>query len=122
MALLSCARSQVGTLVLIAVMGAGCVSPVFNGAFTLSTSAAATKNLERLGRVSTEQCSYLILLLPIPVDPRDIYDDLLRKAVAKGGNAVVDFELRSSPSFSFIPLFMKTCLEAVGDAARVEPG
>ena len=112
-------RALLAALLLLAVVGSGCVTEIFHDSFTLSTSATAAEGAERLGRVRVEQCNYVILVLPIVRDPRDIYDALLVVAIAKGGNALVDFELRGSASFGFFPLFMKSCIEAVGEAALI---
>jgi sugar/nucleoside kinase (ribokinase family) len=108
------------TLALVA-MSTGCVFHVFNEPMTLTTKSSVVANAERLGPVDVERCSASVLLIiPLSIfDPRDGYDDLLDAARAKGGNAVVDFEFRSTSNFFFIPLFHRQCVEFTGVAAKM---
>ena len=112
----------VASLLLIAMTSTGCITEIFNNRVTVSTSGEAAEGVERLGPVQVHRCNYQILLIiPIVRDPKDLYDDLLHEAQRIGGNAVVDFEFRAGEgSFWFFPLFMKSCLEGVGEAARYD--
>ena len=106
-------------LITLIALGA-CVSPVFHDPITVSTSAAAIEDAELLGPVRIESCSYLIAFFPIFDDPRDMYEALLREARAKGGNAVVDFELRGvGNAFFLLPIYSRFCFEGVGEAALI---
>ncbi len=113
-------RLRLVAVALAVALATGCVQPIFHDEMTISTSATAVQDVERLGPVRVERCDHVVLLiLPFIADPRDIYDQLVVEAAEKGGNAVVDFELRSSTGFVFIPLFIRQCYEAVGEAARI---
>lgn len=118
-------RTDAGIRLLISLAlvasSAGCVAHAFNEPITLSTKAAVAKEAERIRPVSIERCAMSVLLI-IPlsiVDPRDGYDDLLGEARLLGGNAVIDFQLRSTSSFTLIPLFQRQCMEYSGVAARM---
>ena len=109
------------SLIIILSMGTGCVAHTFNSPVTVSTDSAVVKNVTRLGPIKSEHCARSILLfIPLSiVDPRDGYDDLLAEAQAKGGNTVVDFQLRSTSTFAFIPLYQHGCMEFTGVAAKM---
>lgn len=108
LALLACATS--------------CVAPVFNSPLTISASSEAAAHAKRLGEVRVEATTFVFVFIPIPFDPRDMYDDLLDKAKAAGGNAVVDVQVRSKDTLFLVPLFYKMTWEAVGTAAVVGGG
>lgn len=100
---------------------AGCIKDVFHKPVTLSTKSAKIKETRRLKPVDAESCSYFFLLLPIPSDPRNVYDELLQKAKDAGGNGVVDFQLRGKSSFFWMfPLTGYRCVEATGTAVLFE--
>ena len=97
----------------------GCVQSIFNKPITVSTERNAYKLIRELGPVSVERCNYIILLLiPIVRDPRDVYDDVLEQARKKGGNAVIDFQLRRTRNF-FGLLYGHFCYEGRGTAAVI---
>ena len=97
----------------------GCKIAVFDRPVTVSTRAHAVKQAEPLGRVSVERCAYQILIIPIVPDPKAAYEALLAEAEAKGGNGVIDFEIRASGLFGIVPLYMHSCWEATGIAAKL---
>lgn len=100
---------------------AGCTHDVFHKPITLSTKSAKITETRRLKPVDAESCNFFFLLLPIPSDPRDIYDDLLQKAKDAGGNGVVDFQLREKSFFFWMfPPIMSQCVEAMGTAVLFE--
>jgi len=99
----------------------GCVAYVFNEPVTVSTKSIAASNAEHLKPVSATLTNYLFILIPIPSDPRDIYDDLLEEAKAAGGNAVVDVQIRNKSMFFWVfPTILIDRWEAEGIAAIVE--
>jgi hypothetical protein len=99
-----------------------CVAPVFNSPITISASSEAAAHAKRLGQVRVEATTFVFVIIPIPFDPRDMYDDLLAKAKAAGGNAVVDVQIRNKENLFLVPLFYKSTWEAVGTAAVVGGG
>lgn len=100
---------------------AGCIHDVFHKPVTLSTKSAKIRETRRLKPVDADSCSYVFLYLPIPSDPRDVYDDLLQKAKDAGGNGVVDFQVRGKSSFYWLfPLIGFQCFEATGTAVLFE--
>lgn len=100
---------------------AGCIKDVFHKPVTVSTKSAKIKETRRLKPVDAESCNYVFLLLPIPSDPRNVYDDLLQKAKDAGGNGVVDFQLREKSFFYWMfPPLMSQCVEATGTAVLFE--
>jgi hypothetical protein len=51
----------------------------------------------------------------------DVYDELLEEANAKGGNAVVDVQLRNKTFFLWVfPTLVSTTWEATGTGGRIE--
>jgi len=112
---------RIAALLLVTAMASGCVTDIFNGRVTVSTSDSATGAVERLGAVQAGQCNYMFIVIPIVRDPRNLYDKLMQQSESMGGNAVVDFELRSAKgSFWMFPIFLRNCFEAVGQAAKIE--
>ena len=101
----------------------GCTQHVFHKPMAISTKSAAAQNIKTLQIVSTEQKTYFFILFPIitPMDPRDIWDNLLEEAKKVGGNSVVDVQFRGEKSFlwAFPMLGAMTC-KATGTAAIIE--
>jgi len=101
----------------------GCTQHVFHKPMAISTKSAAAKNIKPLQLVSTEQKTYFFILFPIitPVDPRDIWDNLLAESKKVGGNSVIDVQFRGESSFlwAFPMLGAMTC-KATGTAAIIE--
>ena len=109
-------------VLLLACCATSCVYPVFNAPISISASSEAAAKAKRLKQVSAERTFFMFVVIPIPFDPRDMYDELLQKANAAGGNAVVDVQVRNKDSMFVIPLFYKQTWEAVGTAAVVGGG
>ena len=101
----------------------GCSSYVFHKPKAISTKSIQLQNMTKLSKVSTKQTNVLFLFFPFssPMDPRDIWDSLLKEAKEKGGNAVIDVQIRSDKSFAlaFPPIFVINT-EATGLAVRID--
>jgi hypothetical protein len=99
----------------------GCVKRVFNEPVTLSTKSIDSRHFTPTDKVSAEYTEGLIILIPIIADPKDIYDELLDNAKGKGGNAVVDLQLRNKSFWywMFPPIIFQTT-EITGTAASIE--
>ncbi|MHC4513631.1 MAG: hypothetical protein ACYTGW_01130 [Planctomycetota bacterium] len=107
-------------LALGTLFGSGCVAPVFHQPTSISTKSIAARQAKLLRPVRAESTSYGFVLIPIPSDPRDIYEKLLTEARAAGGNAVVDVQLRSKTFFLLMfPLIVVDTWEAEGMAAVI---
>lgn len=103
------------------VSSTGCVAHVFHDPATISTKTIAASNAKHLKPVSATLTNYFFVLIPIPRDPRDIYEDLLAEAKAAGGNAVVDVQIRNKSMFLLVfPTVLIDRWEAEGIAAIVE--
>lgn len=90
-------------LMVIAVMFlTGCTASVFNQPVALSTKSIAAQYGKPVGKISTEYTNTLIILIPIPSDPRDAYDALLKVAKDKGANAVTDVQLHDKSAFMWM--------------------
>ncbi|MGE3165250.1 MAG: hypothetical protein AB7O52_10120 [Planctomycetota bacterium] len=99
----------------------GCVAPVFNAPTTLSTRSVVERHARKLQPVTATSTSYAFVLIPVPADPRDLYDDLLAEAKRVGGNAVLDVQVRSHSTFLWLfPLVLVDTVEATGIAAVVQ--
>ena len=101
----------------------GCTQHVFHKPMAISTKSAATQNIKALQQVSTEQNTYFFLFIPIisPMDPRDVWDNLLEEAKKVGGNSVIDVQFRGKKSFLWaFPLMGYVTCEATGTAAVIE--
>ena len=105
-----------GLVAAVFLVLAGCVHPVFNRPMTVSTHSNAAPQARRLQQVRVERCASVFLFIPIPFDPRQVYDDLLDEAQRVGGNAIVDFQWRGTGVLGF-PGFIHACVEGVGTAA-----
>lgn len=102
------------------VLAPGCVVPVFNMPTTISTRSVTALHAKRLQPVTATSTSYAFILIPIPADPRDIYDELLAESKRVGGNAVIDVQVRSKNTFLWMcPLVLVDTVEATGVAAVV---
>ncbi len=105
----------------VLLLACGCVAPVFNSPMTLSTRSIAGENARELETVTATSSSYFFVLIPIPADPRDLYDDLMVAAKRAGGNAVIDVQVRSQSTFAWMfPPIVVSTIEATGTAAIVE--
>lgn len=99
----------------------GCAAPYFNAPMTVSTSSVSLKNAEHIKQVRVENCDHVFIFFPIVTDWKDTYDKLLSEAKQAGGNAIVDFQVRSTSSFSWMfPPFINVCREATGVAAKIQ--
>lgn len=99
----------------------GCAAKVFNEPMAISTRSTVAKYATPIEKVSDNSSSALFIILPIVVDPRDIYDDLLDSAEEKGGNAVTDVQFYDKHFFlwCFPPISFDTW-ELSGTASRIE--
>jgi len=99
-----------------------CVLPVFNSPRVISTNSEIAAHAKRLEQVSVEWTQFVFVFIPFPLwfDHAGKHDDLLAKAKAAGGNAVVDVEIRNKDMLFVVPLFYKVTWEAVGTAAIIE--
>lgn len=96
----------------------GCAVKVFNSPVAISSRTSALPGqVKELGSVSAERCTYLVVF-PIAFKPGDLYEDLLVKSEALGGNAVRDMRVQNSSTGIFF-LFGKDCWEATGTAVQV---
>jgi len=98
---------------------AGCKIAVFENPVTVSTRSLSVARAEPIERVTVERCNYQVLIVPVIRDPKPAYEELLDLAQAKGGNVVVDFEVRDSGFVAVVPFFLRACWEATGIAARL---
>lgn len=109
-------------LILISILFIlGCVSKVFNEPVALSTKSIVAKHTEPIEKISTEYTNALFILIPIPSDPRNAYDDLLKRSKEKGGNGVIDVQLHSKNFFMWLfPGIIVDTWELYGTSVRVE--
>jgi uncharacterized protein YbjQ (UPF0145 family) len=99
----------------------GCVKRVFNEPVTLSTKSIDSRHFTPIDQVSGDYTTGVIILIPIVADPRDIYDELLDNAKGKGGNAVVDLQLRNRSFWGWIfPPFVFSTMEVEGTAVSIK--
>jgi hypothetical protein len=99
----------------------GCAASVFNQPVALSTKSVAAKYWKPVGRISTEYTNSLFIIIPIPSDPRNAYDDLLKIAKEKGANAVTDVQLHDKNLFAWMfPGIVVDTWELKGTAIKVE--
>lgn len=97
---------------------AGCKWPVFKEPVTVSTRSSVSRYAEPIGRVTVERCNLFIIFIPIIRDPAEAYQELLMEAEQRGGNTIIDFQVRDSGFFA-VPLFGRGCWEATGIAATL---
>jgi uncharacterized protein YbjQ (UPF0145 family) len=108
-------------VVIISFFLSGCVAHVFHKPVTLSTKSIVARHATPIENVSCEYSQGFVVIVPIPADPRDVYDELLEEANAKGGNAVVDVQLRNKKFFLWVfPTIVSTTWEATGTASHIE--
>ena len=82
--------------------------------------SAVVKHAEPIGPVSAEYTNRMFVIIPIPADPRDVYDDLLDEAKAKGGNAVIDAQLHNKSMFMWMfPAIVSDTWELTGTAVKI---
>jgi hypothetical protein len=115
-------------VILLAIIGitffsfSACTSHVFNDPLAISTKSEPIKNYQPIKTVKTWSCDYFIIFISIRTDPRDYYDTLLTEAKKAGGVAVIDMQFYTTDgSFKLWapwPLFVRSCFEATGIAAR----
>ncbi len=108
-----------GLLLTCSLTLASCVTEVFSSPVTLSTKASAARHAESLGAVSHSYTNSQIVVIPIIPNPRRPYDSLLEQARQKGGNAVVDVQLRNDNWF-YALLFLFDTWELAGTAATIK--
>jgi len=109
-------------LSLFVIQFVGCSSYVFHSPKTLSTKSFPTNTVTKIKKVSTKQTFVWFLLLPFssPMDPRNVWDNLLKEAKKVGGNAVVDVQVRADQSFilAFPPIYVIN-VETTGMAVKM---
>lgn len=110
---------RLSALVALPLALAGCKIAVFDAPFTVSTRSLAVRHAEPIERVTIEKCNYQVLVVPIIRNPKHAYEELLLEAKAKGGNAVIDFEVRDAGVVGVMPFFFRGCWQATGIAARI---
>ena len=109
------------SMVLIAGLLSGCTASVFHEPVTVSMRSAVARYAEPIGPVSAEYTNRMFIIIPIPVDPRNVYDDLLDKAKAEGGNAVIDLQLQNKSTFMWMfPVIMSDTWELTGTAVKID--
>ena len=114
-------KKTVFKIVIISFFLTGCVSHVFHKPVTLSTKSIVAEHATPKEKVSCEYTAGVIVIIPIIKDPRDVYDEVLEEANAKGGNAVTDVQLRNKSFFCWIfPTIVSTTWEATGTAVHIE--
>ena len=113
-------RAVLLSLIGLPFLSAGCTHEVFNRPVALSTKTDAVRIVKRLGKVSVGRCDAIVVIVPIAHDPATAYDELLGKARAAGGNAVIDVELRGDSGGFLMPLFVRECSTLTGTAAIVD--
>lgn len=115
-------RSVAALALAAALLASGCVVPVFNEPISLSTRSVAAARARSLGkRVAATTSDFFFVLIPVPSDPRDLYDDLLEEAERAGGNAVIDVQVRNRSTVAWLfPPIVAVTTEATGTAAVVE--
>ena len=85
----------------------------------VSTKATAVPPHRVLGKVETKDCQYTIMLNTLSyVDFRAMQSKILEQTQELGGDAVVDFKIRSISLTNIIFLYMSQCFEAVGTVVR----
>lgn len=110
---------RIGALALLPLALAGCKIAVFDAPVTVSTRALAVRHAEPIERVTIKKCNYQVLIVPIIRNPKHAYEELLQEAQGKGGNVVIDFEVRDAGFVGVMPFFLRACWEATGIAARM---
>ncbi len=98
----------------------GCVGSAFSGPVAISTKTHSYRKLQRLGPVREERCDAIYTIVPVSADTKDVYDALLAKAEAAGGNAVIDFQQTGTRFVMVYPLYVRACWEVTGTAVIVE--
>jgi uncharacterized protein YbjQ (UPF0145 family) len=85
----------------------------------VSTRSAPAARARPIQQVEVEQCSMVVLVVPIIPDPRAAFDRLLEQAEKAGGNAVVDVQTRPGDVMAAVPLFTRVCYKLEGTAAQL---
>lgn len=108
------------TLLLLALLAlSGCKIAVFETPVTVSTRSHAVARAEAIERVTVKRCNYQVLIVPIIRNPKPAYEELMNAAAEKGGNAILDFEVRDAGFVGVVPFFLRACWEATGIAAKI---
>ncbi|MGF1509169.1 MAG: hypothetical protein ACFB9M_06655 [Myxococcota bacterium] len=106
-------------IVLMASLSVSCATSVVHKPVNISAMAESAEGAQRIQPVKAKRCNRVILIIPIIPQPRSAIEELMEKARAVGGNAVVDFEIRTTGIGGFVPFYVQACYEAHGVAAKL---
>jgi len=110
-------------LFFIILFEVGCAYDIFNQPVTISSRSAIGKIATPIEEVSVTYTHYIFGMIPIAANPSKAHDKLLEKAKKKGGNAVIDVQIRSK-NFFYAQLitfpFVIDKWELTGIAAKIE--
>jgi hypothetical protein len=106
-------------LVAVVLLTVSCSHNIFHAPVTVSTSVNSVGSYKELGTVEERKCNVFLLFFGAPINYKSMYEEVMVQAREKGGNAIIDFQVRSD-GFTFVyPLFMKDCWLATGKAVKL---
>lgn len=110
-------------LILASFLLASCSGSYYKQPMLLSTKSTAVPSGHKvLGNVETKGCGGWVFYIPYSsIDFIKMKAKALEQAIAMGGDAVVDFQIRNS-SFFFALFFSSDCYIATGKAVKFVSG
>lgn len=114
------------TLPYLALMGlalSSCSQKVFRTDVVASTKSQAIGSYKALGTVSLRTCNRWIYpgIITFSIYP-NIYQNLMDQSKTMGGNAVMDFQVRSDGFVFFYPFYSHQCYLMQGTAVKLLNG
>ena len=105
-------------LLVFAFFLTSCSGSNYKQPMLVSTKVSAVPNYKSLGKVEANGCNTSSMFGGAPVDFRKMQERILDDAISKGGDAVVDFQVKSTSSFSITFFFYRYCYSVSGTAVK----
>ncbi len=106
----------------LVILLAGCARQTFHSEITASTKVSSVRDYKILGDVEASACNKWIFFFPFGANYKSMYKEAFEKTGEIGGDAMIDFQVRSKHFFYLYPLGILDCWEATGTAIKMGSG
>lgn len=101
-----------------------CAQQTFHSGLTASTKVSSVEDYKILGKVEESACNRMVFFFYFSADYKRMYKKVFEDAQALGGDAMIDFQVRSK-KFFYLPYpfgYISDCWEATGTAVKLRSG
>jgi hypothetical protein len=106
----------------LALLFTACARQTFHSDLTASTRVSSVRDYKILGEVEASACNKMILFFPIGANYKNMYKQVFEQTSELGGNATIDFQVRSKRFLYVYPFGLLDCWEATGTAIKMGSG